>query len=617
MKESLFPFYERELQVIRQLTEEFQRRHRPVADRLYLEESRSADSHVERLFQSFAFIMSGVQRRLSDDYPEITDAILQVLYPHFLAPIPSLAMMEFQLDPQLADSPRGFFIPRNSYLRTSTPNGVPCRYRTCSPVRLWPFRIQSVNFLPPPFPFPQDMVPEGAVSALRLQMQYLGQEKLSNVPFEPNDSLRLYLNGPMDVVHRLYEFLFLHAINVVFRGQETNVRPWIASPEQALEPVGFDRDDDLFPYPESAIGGYRNLTEFFCYPQKFHFIDLKGWARLKPFNFQKTVEIVVFFRATQKALEQKVDTSLFRVGCVPVVNLFDQRIEGIRLRPMRHQYKLVPDPANTSGYEVFSVDQVSSHDPATNITTVYPSYFSMHHTQTDKRQTVYWRTERMPSIVEGDLGTEVTLHFQDLSQRDALPDVGAVQVQTSCTNRDLPTQLDASATFTLEMSAPLRTIQCLGKPKPSLRPTFPKGGYWKILSHLNLNHLSLVDSKEGLQAWREILSIYHFTDAEGNAARNELRADQVAEGITGISHQRVVGRLQEAFGTRFARGVEIAMEFDTEKLGSSVFIVASLLERFLGLYVSENSFTQFVARLAGRKDPIKRWPARKGRQPLV
>ncbi len=103
MSEALYPYYERELLFIRQLAQEFAKRYPAAAGRLLLEPNRSSDPHVERLIESFALLAGRVHHKLDDEFPELTDAMLGVLYPHYLAPVPSMAIIQFDLDPGRSD----------------------------------------------------------------------------------------------------------------------------------------------------------------------------------------------------------------------------------------------------------------------------------------------------------------------------------------------------------------------------------------------------------------------------------------------------------------------------------------------------------------------------------
>src|SRR3954462_12274243 len=118
MSETIYRYYERELLFIRQMAQEFARQYPAAAGRLLLEPGRSVDPHVERMIESFALLAGRVQHKLDDEFPELTDALLGVLYPHYLAPIPSLAMVQFLVDPARALLKDGFVIDRHSRLRT-------------------------------------------------------------------------------------------------------------------------------------------------------------------------------------------------------------------------------------------------------------------------------------------------------------------------------------------------------------------------------------------------------------------------------------------------------------------------------------------------------------------
>src|SRR6516225_5369565 len=123
MSESLYHYYERELLFIRQLGQEFARQYPAAANRLRLEPNRSLDPHVERLIESFALLAGRIHHKLDDEYPELTDAMLSVLYPHYLAPVPSMAVVQFVLDAARGQLPEGFLIPAGSRLHTQPVSG--------------------------------------------------------------------------------------------------------------------------------------------------------------------------------------------------------------------------------------------------------------------------------------------------------------------------------------------------------------------------------------------------------------------------------------------------------------------------------------------------------------
>src|SRR5215831_12969144 len=149
MGEQLLDYYQRELRFIRKMAAEFAERHRPEADQLLLAPEECKDPHVEQLLEAFALLTARIHMRLDDDFPELTDAMLGVLYPQLVDPMPSIAMVQFDVDPGYGGADQGVAIPRRTMLRSSArPDGVQCRFRTAYPVTLWPIAIEAAELLP-------------------------------------------------------------------------------------------------------------------------------------------------------------------------------------------------------------------------------------------------------------------------------------------------------------------------------------------------------------------------------------------------------------------------------------------------------------------------------------
>src|SRR5262249_25503117 len=207
----------------------------------------------------------------------------------------------------------------------------------------------------------------------------------------------------------------------------------------------------------------------------------------------------------------------------------------------------------------------------------------------------------------------------DLGFTPASPADETVVVRTTCLNRDLPRQLQQAGeelNFELQQAAPL-TITCMRAPTVTLRPPLRRQAHWRLLSHLNLNHLSIADSEEGRAALQEYLRLYDFADPQSEAQMAGV-AQQMIEGILAVKSRRVVGYTGGETASGYARGVEIAVELDDEKFaGVGSYLFASVLERFLALYASINSFSQLVVRARRADAPTWSWPPRAGEQPLM
>ena len=617
MNDDLYGYYERELIFIRQSAQEFARLYPAAAGRLLLEPNRSVDPHVERLLEGFALLAGRVQQKLDDEFPELTETTLGVLYPHYLSPIPSMSIIQFELDHERGQFPDGFTIPRGSKLRSTPVSDVACKFRTCYPVTTWPIEVLEAKFLTPPLPAGMPSPPPGTAAALRLRLQCKG--KLGFSQLASLDRLRFYLGGDSSLVGTLYETMFTRSLQIVLQSPKGG-EPIVLEPEECLAQVGFERDEGLLPYPDQSFLGYRLLTEFFAFPSKFQFVDLLGLDRLRGAGFTDRLDVVLFLSRTAANLEQGVSAGTFRLGCTPVVNLFEQTAEPIPLTQTRHEYRVIPDVATPQGMEVFSVDSVLGTDPVSRVSTDYLPFYSFRHGTSRETQRAFWQSSRRPSTREDDRGTEVYLRLVDLDYNPRLPAESTLVVRTTCSNRDLAGRLHHAGdrlAFVLESAAPLSKIRCLRLPTAPIRPPGRRGLQWRLISHLCLNHLSLANSSLGRQALQELLRIYDSSDQGSSEATSTINR-QAIEGIASVSSRRVVGWLDSPEASGFCRGVEVTIEFDEKKyVGIGAFLFASVLERFLGLYVSINSFCRLVARTQTAEEPIKTWPPRAGEQPIL
>ena len=623
MSEALYRHYETELHFIRQLAREFSKRYPGPASRLQLKDNESTDPHVERLIEAFALLAGRVRLKIEDEFPELTDALLGVLYPHYLAPIPSMAIVQFELDVGRIQAPQGFPSPRHSMLhtppvRTRWEAGLPCQFRTGYPVMLWPVEITAAKLQPPPFGSGLQPPPRTA-AALRIQIECQGGLSFAELSLE---SLRFYLHGEGQPIALLYELLFNHVTQVVVRPRgKSQAVPLVFSPAECIAPVGFERDESLLPYPNRSFLGYRLLTEFFAYPSKFHFFDVSGWQRVARAGFGNAVELVFFLDRTETSWEHAVEAGTFRLGCTPVINLFEKTAEPVDLTHLESEYLIKADVAHRHGMEIYSVDSVTSVDPANQTSTEYHPFYSFRHGLTRDTHQAFWHATRRPSLQEDDRGTEIYLNLVDLRFNPRLPPTSVLVVRTTCTNRDLPIELQAMGEelyLELEAAAPLARVRCLRPPTAPLRPPTRRGAYWRLISHLSLNHLSLADEDEGRHALQEILRLYDFSDPDMGVQRAEVTR-HIIEGITAVKSRRVVGRVgPPEVASGFCRGLEVTVEFDERKyVGTGVYLFAAVLERFLGLYCSLNSFTQLVATVQQREGIVKKWPPRAGEHQLL
>lgn len=612
MRDDLLLYYEQELTFLRQMGADFKDKYPSVAGRLVLEANQCQDPHVERLLEGFAFLAARVHLKIDDEFPEITEALLSIVYPHYIRPIPSMSIVELHTEPGQTVA-AGLEIPKETVLYSRKVGGFESNFRTCYKTTLWPIAVTAAEWKTPDRLTPP-VKSIDAVGAVRIELTSLGDVLFNKLEV---NSLRFYLNGEPNVVNTLYELLCRNCVQILLRDPTpgSRVRP-VNIAASSLKPAGFGDDEEMIPYPRRSFPGYRLLTEYFTFPEKFFFFDLENLRpALAP--FKERVEIVFLISEFEMAerrqkLEVGVTGKTFKLGCTPIVNLFSQTAEPILLDQRKFEYQIVPDIRRPNAMELFSVDQVLSIDPQSQEVLHFEPFYSFRHAGTRDKKQVFWIANRRPSPRRGDEGTDMYLTLVDVSTRQVFPNQDALTVRATCTNRDLPSRLpfgnDDGDFWIKEGGAAVKKIVCLKKPTNSLRPPVGRSALWRLISQLSLNYLSLVD--EGKAALQEILKLYNFTDS--------AYSEQQIKGIADMQSRKHFARVISENGITFARGVRVEMELDEEQfVGGGSYLFGSMLERFLGMYSSLNSFSQLVAKSKQRRGLINEWPPRAGRKILM
>jgi type VI secretion system protein ImpG len=590
---------------------EFAEKYPKVASRLVLGPNIAEDPHVERMIEAFAFLAARVHLKIDDDFPEITESLLSVLYPHYIRPIPSMSVVEFAVDPSQGKLTTVLNIARHSTLYSKPVEGVPCKFRTCYDTSVVPIRVSQARWRSPEMLRPALKAPTAA-AACAVELTCFPDTLFKALALP---SLRFFLNGEDSLIHSLYELLLNSCLRIVLRNPDDPQNRLIELPPDSICPVGFRDDEAVLPFPRRSFTGYRIMQEYFAFPKKFFFFDLKNLEALGSSLFTNKAEIVFLIKPfersdRQQSLELSISEKTFRLGCVPIINLFQQTAEPLLVEQTRSEYQVVPDSRRRQAIEIFSIDEVVSSSPDRREVTVFEPFYSSHHGRASRTQS-FWHASRRASIREDDAGTEMFLSLVDSSGASIQSIAEAVMVRCTCTNRDLPARLHAgneTGDFDLESGSAVKKIVALTKPTETARIPSRKGLQWRLISHLSLNYLSLVE--EGRGALQDILRLYNFS--ESPALEREI------SGISAISSRRHFARVVSEHGISFARGIRVDMEFDEDQFaGSGVYLFASILEYFLGLYTSLNSFSQLVVRTKQRKEILREWRPRAGQKILL
>src|SRR5688500_776460 len=345
---------------LRDMGAEFAQKYPKIASRLVLEADKCEDPHVERLLEGFAFLAARVHLKLDDEFPQITEALLHTIYPEYTRPIPAMSLVQFQLDPTQGKLTKGYTIARETLLHSRQVNGVACRFRTCYDTTLWPLQVEAAAWVSP-HQLEPPVRGTSAVAALRVVLRCAPELTFAALPL---DTLRVYLNAEPNVAAALYELLCHNCTEILLREPGRNTtRETLSQPPSTLRPIGFELEEGVLPVPRRSFVGYRLLTEYFTFPEKYFFLDLNGLGRLRAAKFGPAVEIIflisTFERAERRSLlEGAVSAETIRLGCTPIINLFPRTSEPILLNQRRPEYPITADARRREAVGIYSVEEV-------------------------------------------------------------------------------------------------------------------------------------------------------------------------------------------------------------------------------------------------------------------
>jgi type VI secretion system protein ImpG len=621
MDPRLLQYYNLELQHLREMGGEFAAHFPKIAGRLGMHGLEVDDPYVERLLEGVAFLAARVQLKLDAEFPRFTQALLEIVYPHYLAPVPS--MMLAQLTPDLNDPSLagGFRIPRGSTLSSQLADAAECEFRTAHDVTLWPAEITSASY----FSFAPDLPLNALPMARRIKGGLRIRLKSSaGLTFAQTgiDRLCFYLSGRDDVANKLYELCLASGLGVLVVPARTPA-PWHEFiPGSAIRPVGFTDDEALLPVTRRSFQGYRLLQEYFAFPQRFRFVEVTGLSRALKRVDANQVEIVLLLGRGDGGLESVVDASNLALNCTPALNLFAKRADRIQVSDSAHEYHVVPDRTRPLDFEVYSVTGVVGHGIGTDSEQQFLPFYSAYSTDEAHQQTAYFTTRREPRLMSltarrrgprsSYIGTEVFLSLVDPSQAPYSGDLRQLSIESLCTNRDLALQLGrgGGGDLSLDVAAPVKHTRVISGPSRPYAPLADGAVAWRAISHLSLNYLSLVQATahEGAAALRDLLELY--APGADHSARRQI------EGIRSVGVDRVVRRLKGPGPLAFGRGLQITLQVDELAFeGASAFMLGSVLDRYFARHVSINSFTETVMRTESRD--INRWGQQWGARPTL
>lgn len=659
----MWVYYNRELGHLRGTARQFAEAYPKVAARLALtDDPPCPDPYIERLLEGFAYLSARVQLKLDSEFPRFTQNLMGVVYPHYLAPMPSATIVQFRPNPTETALATGHRIPRGSVLRSDADRGdrgearTPCEFRTSHDLTLWPITVADARYFTSDIELLQlrEFNAERqrrlrerhrpTRSALRLRLRTTAGLPFNKLTME---SLDLFIRGEDRVARRLYQLLFASAQGLIARPVPPADRNKSLPPEwevvlgpDAIAPLGFDERDALLPYDARSCQAYRLIREYFAFPQRFMFARLVGLLAACRRCEGQELDLIIPLDAEELALEGGlVSADNFVPGCSPAVNLFPRRAAPIFPTDRAAEHRVVVDPKAPFDHEVFSVTAAVGYGQRPEDERDFRPFYAASDFDDGARRGAYFATYRAPraqSETEQSRGprtrkyrgSEVYVSLVDGAAAPYPETIKQLDLEVLCTNRDLPVHIDVSESKPSHLTAvaggPIAAVRCV------VRPTFPRPSplearfddrgnmlesegqaAWRGVSHLSLNYLSMTDADEqsGAAGLRDLLRLY--ADTNSPAELNQIK------GVRSVKVEPVTRQALTPGPVTFVRGLLVTVTVEPTLFeDAGVFLFGAVVEQFFARYVTMNSVTEMVLRTTDGKE-IKRWATRLGHRPMI
>ena len=599
-------YFDEEMRYLHEAGKAFARLHPEQARYLNIDSVADRDPYVERLFEGFALLTGRIREQLDDEMPQYTEALCEMLFPHFLRPIPSLSVVAFQGQAGRLREP--VRLPRGTEVQSAPvgDDGVVCRFATTHDVLLQPLRLDDVALA---------WAPDGTSSvtltlgfgagvgikdldlgALRLffhaepatasAMHYFFTRRVREVKVQSGIPGRL----PSGIASGFHRQLTAEAEDngesLTLRGQEW-VRPGGLGPEEAL-----------LPQSERPFSGLRLLQEMLCFRPKFWCVDLLGLDRFRPQTDHGGLRVTLHFDEAFPQ-PQRFGKEQLRLFTSPVINLFERDGEPIRMDHRSAEYRVTPDARQREGVEVYAVTSVTGIEDATGKRHAYRSLLSPARSAGGRTYTAHARRG-----LSG--GYETRLALQGVAPVEGRLPVETLSLELLCTNGTLPREHLRERSLTRLASKSISGVEVENLTQPTLiryppterQPDF----YWMLLSHWSLNYRSAATP----EALAGVLSLYDWTDSGANK--------QQIEGIRDVQW----APKERVHRGAVLRGSEVTVELDETRFADrgDAALLGLVLSRFFSTYATINSFVHLTLVLMPSGERMT-WAPEGGEQPML
>jgi type VI secretion system protein ImpG len=505
-------YFDAEMRYLRDASKEFARQDPQAARRLGLTTPGALNDRVEQLYQGFAFLMARLRMKLDDALPEITDPLLDNLWPHAARTIPSLAILECV--PRAGEARVLGTLPAGLQVRSTPvgPDGTACVYRTTQPVHLLPLDVCEAGA----------RVREDGRTVISIAFNLLNfeQRRLDDL-----SRIRLYLHGERPTASALYAALTRQVASIDVRIPSIHDGRLQPQPDMNVEVAGFGPGTRLWPSDNAKrnheLDREQTMLEYFSFPEKFHFIDLCGFdAATVPLG-ETRIEFEILLNG-RLAGDFTFGKDNIRLFCTPVINLFEVDAEPLRPHAAYDREHPVHAPGTAGGYvEPYDALSVTATDQESSERHEYRAFKSFRHRGGMMRYESperYFHTSTRFSVT-GNRQLWVNLGGQFWEHADSPPD-GHLTVRALANNGRLP-RMALRESMISDPASNFKGIHSVRNLTPPTMPLYPPRDReydWQVISHFSgggSNELNMMDES----VLRGALALYDWTRQDDNGKR--------------------------------------------------------------------------------------------------
>lgn len=568
-------YYEQERVRLRQLADEFARRNPALAP--LLGSGNAADPDVERLLEGVAFLTALVHQRIDDEFPEFIQELTQMVFPHYLRPLPCMTMVQFE-----SRAPQGepVLISAGTEVDSIPVDGVKARFRTAYSIDVEPIRLLSVSW----------ETERGKLNRLRLDF---AMEDMALAEWT-GKRIRLFLADERNNASKLLYLLarHTHEVRVSAAGGET----LLLTPD-AVVLSGFLESCSVIPYPDHAYPGFRLLQEYFSLPEKFLFVDIVGFDGWRQRGSDGKFTLHIVFDQVPEWAPEVADGSIL-MNVVPAVNLFTEDAHPIQLDHRQPEYRIAP--LNQNDYsQIYSVDEVTGYySDGRHVD--YEPFSGFHEEQAS------YSLRLRPSTLHRGHECFLSVPYTTGSN----PETQTLSSRLTCSQATLPESLKIGDVSEATDSSPQRFVfRNLGQTTRYRIP--PLGGslLWRMISHLTGNYVSI----SRVEHLHNLLSLYLFNDDQSKG-QGETANRHSIDGIEALDVQRE-RRLVRGLPIEGSR-IRLTCRGDHYASIGALFLFGTVLNEFLAGYAALNTFVEFSVTDSVSGKTLT-WPTRVGNQRLI